>query len=608
MNTTTQHRARPRRWLRVAAVTLAGLVAAVAPVTAVPAHADPVGIQVTISPNPAQAKVGQSGTSVTITLTNTSNDKPSDNVQAQVGLTGVEQHADFTVNQGSCQSVQGNSVSCGALQPRAAISFTVDVVARSNSTLAPDQTANGTLSVSISPPNSGNGSGTVTIIGAAQTAPSISGKVVDIESGDPVEGVKVTAVDSKGASFEATTDSGGMFTINQQIAAGEVKLTYTKEGFETREETKTAVAGLALNADARLTTAASDEESPAEESPSPTPEEVAAEEDGGFGTLMWVLIILGALLVIGGIVAIVMLVRKGKRDDDDDDLPPLPDVPSVHRPTATQTGRLGVYDAAPRRPGMDAPTMIHSGPLVNDDDLARYGQEPGSGFGPSYDDRATRQMDPGGADATRMYPTSGAGQSGHPTSGPGAGYPTSGPGVGYPTSGPGAGYPTSGAGQGADATRMYPTSGAGQSGHPTSGPGAGYPTSGPGAGYPTSGAGQGGYPTSGAPGGSWGDRRDPSPPAQQGGWGAPQGDQRHDGGWGRGYDEPASYGGQAQGQGGQDDDWSRFGARNDRPQDQGPQGDWGDRRQDEWGRGGDDRQPRQRRYGDEGYDDRPQSW
>ena len=563
-----------RSWRSKLAAVLAGLTVVMTPLAAAPAYAEPVAIQVTISPNPAQARVGDGPTSITITLSNSDRQKQSEPVQAAVSVTGVESHADFTVNQGSCESVQGNAVNCGQLQPRGQTSFTVDITPRTDSDLAEGQTANGTISVSISSPNSGTGSGQVTIVGTNQNAPGIQGTVTDLD-GEAIDGVTVAIKDSKGSTFEATTDGGGNYSINQPIAAGEVTVTFTKEGYEEKVETTAAQNGQMLTVNSRLEEVVEEEEEATEAAPEPEPE-TPATDDSSLSPLMVILIILGALLVLGGIVAIIMLIRKGKSDDDDDDAP-LPDVPSTHKPQATQTGQLGVYDSS-ARPGMDAPTMIHNGPLVNDNDLARYGSEPASGFGPSYGEG-------GRDDSTRMYPTSGGPTSGGPYSGP-----TSGAGYGSQQA------------PGADSTRMYPTSGG-----PTSG--QGWDRGGPSA-------------RDDRADGAWGrgyGERDTSPRPSSGGFGEPYGGAeapRSSGGWAGGGQE-AGWGSGAP-QGDRSGAWSPGGGRDDygrggqdwqaQPGSHDGQQDWGRERNPDGYRGDDGRQSPPRHYGDNPYDDRPQSW
>ena len=711
MKRTTQHNTR-RAWLPRVLAVVAGLAFVATPMAAVPAQAEPVAISVTVSPNPAQTRIGES-TSITVTLTNTGRQR-SEPVQAAVSLSGIEQHADYTVNQGSCESAQGTSVSCGQLEPRAQTSFTVDINTRTDSGLAEGQTANGSLAISISAPNSGSSSATVTIVGVNQSAPGIQGKVTDLNE-SPVEGVKVAIKDSKGATFEATTGGDGGYAMHQPIAAGEMEVTFTKEGWDEKAEKPVAQTGQMLTLDVRMTEVKAEDE-PSEEPEPEATTEAPAEDDDSLGPMMWTLIVLGALLVIGGIVAIVLLVRKGKSDDDDDDDSPLPDVPSSHKPHATQTGQLGVYDAAPRRPGMEDATMIHNGPLLNDNDLARYGSEPAStGFGPSYGESSRGSNDstqmypssgaptgesaygsgptsgaPGGsADSTRMYPTSdgpsssgygptsGAGYGANPSSGAGygagpssgAGYganPSSGAGYGAnPSSGAGYGAnPSSGAGYGANPSSgagygANPSSGAGYGANPSSGAGYGAnPSSGAGYGAnPSSGAGYGANPASGsqqpgwdrggyqppsqaapsdpasgqgwsgsqqsnpdwgqghqgsssgsAPSGGYGDRGNQygdsqgqgnpgwGSSSQQSGWSSqqPAGGQPQQGGWGNQY-------GEAQGQAG-GSDWSSRG------EPQGGQRNWDEQRDGDWNRGGNSGQQRPRPQGDEGYDDRPQSW
>lgn len=416
------HRPRPR-WARFAvALGLACATAAAgAMALATPAHAQPPAtIAVDVTPGNEAITTGDGGSSFTVTLTNNERREDAENVSASVSTPNLDQHVQVTLDSGECDSSDANSVSCGELEARGGSKqFSVHVDAP-HGDLDEGQNVSGTLQIDLTPPNNGEGNTTATIdvTGGQQDASGVSGTVTDTDD-EPVEDVEVTAVDSEdGEHGPTTTGSDGSFTIDGPLPTGRVELTFEKEGYESATDTVDAEIGESASVDMQL--AAVDDE----ESDAPPPEGNTAgeeeDEETGLSSTMWLLIALGALLIVGGIVAIVMLLRKGKNDDDDFDGEDYPEAPPMHNPSATQTGQLGVYDAAPPRPGMNSETMIHNGPLYNDDELARYGSDasPTSGFGPAYDEprgdaRPTQMVDPGrdsryppepDAQSTRMYP------------------------------------------------------------------------------------------------------------------------------------------------------------------------------------------------------------
>jgi hypothetical protein len=560
-------------WLSAAitGVLACTVIAGVFAGTATAAQALPPGaVTVSASPQSGDVQAPDTAASYTVTVTNADPLKKAENVMLSVTAPGeLSSYVDVSVE--GCDGVDGTSVNCGTIEPAAQKTFTITATPKSTYDLAEGQTKSGTITVTLSSPNTTSTTATINVLGIAQNATGISGIITDIKDEKPLEGVKVTAKAGGDDLGSATSGADGKWEITGDVPPGEVTVSYSKDGYEKEESEATAEIGKPVTFEARMTKKQEDKptEAPATEA---APEPTGA--DDGLGLTTWLLIILGVLLVIGGIVAIVMLIRKGKDDDEDDDDSPLPDTPASYRPSAAQTGQLGVYDAARQRPGMDSPTMIHNGPLINDDDLARYGSEPaGGGFGPAYDDSRTQLVDPsqgrgGDAGATRMYPASGDRDDAatRPFSAGGYGsQPTSGPGYGsQPTSGPAYGsQPTSGYGGGAAG---------GYGSQPTSGPAYGS--------QPTSGSAYGSQPTSGA-----------GYPASGGGYGAGQ----PGGGYGS---QPTS--GSAYGSGG------GYGGRDDNPA-QGPRDDRGG--QNQWGSGYDDQSQPPRRYReDDDYDDRPRSW
>jgi len=240
----------------------------------------------------------------------------------------------------------------------------------------------------------------VTIRGpeAPDTIQSISGRVVNIDTGKGIDDVLVVMQDSDNHRYDTTTNRNGEFkftsTESRPISPGQIDIAAGKEGFQNNQTSTNVSAGQAKSG-LRITLKSNAPRSPSasaspttEESPEETPEEelpseeesidpAAAgnqESDSGGGLFSWVLIILGGLLVALGVGAIVLLVIRRKEGGEDDTGDPLPD-PNGPRPTP---GAQGVYRPGPEptmvaggaamggsptmaiRPGLaDAPTMMH---------------------------------------------------------------------------------------------------------------------------------------------------------------------------------------------------------------------------------------------------------
>ncbi|GIG88864.1 hypothetical protein Pen02_38000 [Plantactinospora endophytica] len=345
-----------------------------------------------------------------------------------------------------------------------------------------------------------------------QTVAEVSGRVTNETTGDGISGVSMRLTDGQGRTHNTTTSSSGnyRFTGSQErpIAPGRLQIRATKNG-TTDTKDVTGNAGARLNnqgiqlalaaspsaspeASAEPTDDAAAEEEPTEEAGADASEEAAGgqeqaanEESGGLGS--WVLILAGGLLVALGVGAIVLLLMRRKEDggDDDEDGPggagPRGGAGGFRGDDATRvTNRAGAgADATMVNRGgnlADAPTMMHSAPLVDDEFPDPYGAPLPGPQSPGY---AGAQQDWGGnANGYGDRPASGAGYGNAPGSGAG-GYGNA------PGSGAG-GYgnaPASGAGYG-----NAPGSGAGGYGNaPGSGAGYGAPVSG--GGYPHNGAG-----------------------------------------------------------------------------------------------------------------------
>lgn len=274
---------------------------------------------------------------------------------------------------------------------------------------------------------------------APDTIRSISGRVVNIDTGKGIDDALVVMQDSDNHRYDTTTNRNGEFkftsTESRPISPGQIDIAAGKEGFQNNQTSTNVSAGQAKSG-LRITLKSNAPRSPsasasptAEESPEETPaeEELPSEEesidpaaagnqesDSGGGLFSWVLIILGGLLVALGVGAIVLLVIRRKEGGEDDTGDPLPD-PNGPRPTP---GAQGVY-----RPGPE-PTMVAGG--------AAMGGSPTMAIRPGLADAPTMMHQP-----VDEYPD----PYGTPLRAP---QPTSGPPPGAPQ--PGYGY--SGANQG----------------------------------------------------------------------------------------------------------------------------------------------------------------
>jgi hypothetical protein len=490
---------------------------------------------------------------------------------------------------GNC-NIPANPINSGET-----VTFTATLTAGN---LAPGQSRNGQVRVSAQAGGDQDSDArNMTVRGPeqqqVQTVAEVSGKVTDEATGEPVAGATVALLDSQRRSLSTETNSSGnyRFTGNADrvITPGQIELG-AKKGDITKTLTINASAGqritnqrivLALQAEPTATPSATpdatEEALPEETAEGATgaPQEVqqAANEDSGSGLGSWLLILVGGLLVALGVGAIVLLWMRRKENENDED----PDgAAAAGRPRSATPGSQGVFHGAddPTRitnragadatmvhnPGLaDAPTMMHSRPLVDDEFPDPYGAplpapSPAGPRAPGY----------GGAPQGGWDGDDGYGRGGPPTqpgygAAPSGGYgnaPSSGSGYGEPPAGRAGAYgnaPSSGGGYG-----NAPASGSGYGNAPSSGSGYGEPPTGRAGGYgnaPSSGGGYGNAPSSGsgygnAPssGSGYGNA-----PASGGGYGGPAGGAAYGAG-GRG-DEPygeRGYGGPSAPAGGPD--------------------------------------------------------
>ena len=330
-------------------------------------------------------------------------------VTLTASLSGVDGHATVDVLEGACVRTGAGQVTCQGMQAEEQRQVQFIIAPAPESDLPEGETRTGELRIDAGGQGNGAQKTSVTVVGHAQAGvASITGKVTS--NAEPVAGADVVLNDGEGTDHKTTTNDAGEFSFpsgGETIAPGAMTLTVTKDGYEEEVVEFEVAAGGSNNRNLTLTEV--QEEEPAESSEPPPTTEAASEEPsaagdengGGISGTLLVLIIVGGLLVVGGIVGIVLLLRGGKDDDEDEDEGFPTDSPPEHSPTAAQIGSPGVYQAGPA-PGGDAPTMVHNGPLVSDDEVGAYGAP--SAFGPAYGADA-------GADSTQVMPQAGAGQS-----------------------------------------------------------------------------------------------------------------------------------------------------------------------------------------------------
>ncbi|HEY1178792.1 MAG TPA: carboxypeptidase-like regulatory domain-containing protein, partial [Phytomonospora sp.] len=405
-----------------------------------PAQADGE-LSIMFNPGSVQVNIGGGAAPATMTLQATRAVAALD-VTVTGSVNGLNNQAGVDMGGGNCTG-GGNQMQC-RIEPGGTAVIQLSVAPRPESNLPEGEPLQGSYDVTASARDASGGGGNsggslpITVIGAANAdaVPSITGTI----SGDgnkPLEGVKIEATDSAGATFNATTGSDGTYSITPgggTIEPGEITLKATKSGYETKTVKVNGIGGEAAKSTFTMVKKTDKPDDSGSAEAPPVDNGTAAEEkDDGWSTGTWILAIVGVLFVVGGIVAIVLLLKRGKHDEEDDDL--FADKPPVHTPKAAQTGLPGVYDAGPRSPVMDAPTMIHNGPLLDDEDLARYGSgggpsaaPPTTAFGPAYGDRGeqpTQMFDPRAAGPVSGAPMSGGPVSGGPVSGgPVSGAPT----------------------------------------------------------------------------------------------------------------------------------------------------------------------------------------
>jgi hypothetical protein len=180
----------------------------------------------------------------------------------------------------------------------------------------------------------------LSVTGPAQqaTVPEVSGTVVDVFTGQPIDAATVSIQDSAAPAahtYSVGTDKNGVYkftsTSDKPIAAGIIAFMVEKNGLAPFQGvTKQANPGQALTnvklSVAPLSSTASPTNQPSQTTnPQNTatlqPDETRNVTGGDGGGLSWVLIAIGGVLVLLGIGAIVLLLvrRNGNGGGDEDD-------------------------------------------------------------------------------------------------------------------------------------------------------------------------------------------------------------------------------------------------------------------------------------------------
>ncbi|HEY7223078.1 MAG TPA: carboxypeptidase-like regulatory domain-containing protein [Micromonosporaceae bacterium] len=308
-----------------------------------------------------------------------------------------------------------------------------------------DQQFTVTLVAKCSPDNCGTARLPIGLtVQATQSVPEVSGTVTNLFTGDPISSAQITMTDSVGTTWDgvATTDDGAfsiLSTSDKPIAAGELNLTASKDGFDDFPKKVTGNPGQPLS-NVRLTMSPNTTPSAGSSAPpitasidvnSSTVVAAPPPPSGGLSGFSLTLIIVGGLLVLLGIGAIVLLfIRRGdgaggppkgpkgrggpgRGGPPGRTPPPGPRRPGM--PDRTGPIRPGYGPPRPGAPGRDQ-TQIARSPLADNPTQTRPrspGQPPHSGPPTSY-------PPPGGGYGPPYPPQQGGyGQSGY---GPQSGY------------------------------------------------------------------------------------------------------------------------------------------------------------------------------------------
>ena len=402
-------RPRPRGRLRARLTGVAAALGVMLGALAFPAAAQAADFSHRISGgNDPFLDVG--GTAATVTVDVQATFSPGHgpkSITVDASLSGLDGYASVdVVDGGACARVGEGVAQCDNMTSGQSVQIQFNVAPAAEADLPEGETETGELTISGGGQSDGVQKTSVTVVGNAgpETVTEITGTITS--NAEPVSGAKVVLTDGEGSTHETNTNDSGEFSFQgsgqEPIAPGEMTLKATKEGFEDLEESFQIEGSERFERNLTMSEVEAEptettEAPPTETATSAAPEAAAEEDEGGLSGTLITLIVIGGLLVIGGVVGIVFLLRGGKdKDEDDDDGESFAEAPPDHQPTAAQVGSPGVYQAGPA-PGQDAPTMVHNGPLVQEQEA---GSSAPTAFGPAYGGP--------GDDSTQVMPQAGA--------------------------------------------------------------------------------------------------------------------------------------------------------------------------------------------------------
>jgi hypothetical protein len=247
---------------------------------------------------------------------------------------------------GSDVSCQGQCNLTQSIAGMASVDFTATVKAGN---VPSGQTKSGSIHITAKAstgPDTDSVDNPLTITGPTQTqaatVPEVSGTVVNVFDGTPIEAAQVSMQDSATPTphtYTTGTDKTGVFkftgSASTPIVAGVISFTVEKSGLQPFPgATKTAVGGQALT-NVRLAVAPLNSAGPSQsavvQQPSagnsatlpndqPSGRDIVGGQSSG-GGLSWILIAIGGVLVLLGIGAIVLLLvrRNGNNEDGGED-------------------------------------------------------------------------------------------------------------------------------------------------------------------------------------------------------------------------------------------------------------------------------------------------
>ncbi|MGA3486540.1 carboxypeptidase regulatory-like domain-containing protein [Micromonosporaceae bacterium DT55] len=374
-------------------------------------------------------------------------------------------NVDIGVNVPSGWSCSGACGQPEELTPGEPKSFSVTLTAPS---VGSGKTARGDIRITA---NGGSATHRITVKGPeVQTVGGIAGKVTDIATGAGVPGAMVMLLDSAGNNYETGTNDSGNFSFrgsrSNPIAPGPIEIGASHDG-KTKSTTINGANGqnvtgviLAMQVapspsptpSASPTPATDDEEEEFSAEPTqavPTNDQAAAESSGGGFSLG--MIVVGGLFVALGVGTIVLLLMRRKNGEDDADEDDDPKNGGAGGGAAAVPGSRGAYNGLDDKTRIvrpapvadatmvggtslaDAPTMMHSRPLVEDEFPDPYGAPLPPVQHQGYGQQARGAW---GEEEYGSGPASGSGYSSTPASGAGYGdSPASGGGYSSPAPG-----------------------------------------------------------------------------------------------------------------------------------------------------------------------------